>query len=90
MSDELAIGALRAAEDRAIAVPRELSVVGFDDTPAASDARPALTTISQPHQEKGAAAARVLLEPESAEQTLMLPTHLVVRASSAPAPSGAG
>ena len=86
MSDELAIGALRAAEDRGIAVPSQLSVVGFDDTPAASDVRPALTTVRQPHEEKGAAAARLLLEPEGAERSLTLPTELVVRASSAPAP----
>jgi DNA-binding LacI/PurR family transcriptional regulator len=90
MSDELAIGALQAAEDRGIAVPRELSVVGFDDTPAAGHARPPLTTIWQPHRQKGAAAARLLLEPGEAggpvEAELTLPTELVVRASSAPAP----
>jgi DNA-binding LacI/PurR family transcriptional regulator len=90
MSDELAIGALQAAEERGIAVPRELSVVGFDDTPAAGHARPPLTTIWQPHREKGAAAARLLLEPGEAggpvEAELTLPTELVVRASSAPAP----
>jgi DNA-binding LacI/PurR family transcriptional regulator len=86
MSDELAIGALQAAEDRGIAVPGELSVVGFDDTPAARNAPPALTTVWQPHQEKGAAAARLLLEPGDAESELTLKTELVVRASSAPAP----
>jgi DNA-binding LacI/PurR family transcriptional regulator len=86
MSDELAIGALRAAEDRGIAVPGELSIVGFDDTPAASEVRPALTTVHQPHEDKGAAAARQLLEPEGAERNLTLPTELVVRASSGPAP----
>ena len=91
MSDELAIGALQAAEDRGIPVPHELSVVGFDDTPAAGHARPPLTTIRQPHQEKGAAAARLLLEPsepgEPVEANLTMPTTLVVRASSAPASS---
>jgi DNA-binding LacI/PurR family transcriptional regulator len=88
MSDELAIGALQAAEDRGIAVPRELSVVGFDDTPSASHVNPPLTTISQPHQEKGAAAARLLLESTEAgrpvESDLIMPAELVVRASSAP------
>jgi DNA-binding LacI/PurR family transcriptional regulator len=86
MSDELAIGALRAAEDRGIAVPGELSVVGFDDTPAASDVRPALTTVRQPHEDKGAAAARLLLDPDDADRSITLPTELIVRASSAPAP----
>ena len=86
MSDELAIGALRAAEERGIDVPGELSVVGFDGTPAASQARPALTTIRQPHQEKGEVAARLLLEGGDAAAVRTLPTELVVRASTAPAP----
>ena len=62
MSDELAIGAMQAAEERGIDVPRALSVIGFDDTPAAQDARPALTTMWQPHGEKGETAARLLLD----------------------------
>ena len=66
MSDELAIGALHAAEERGLAVPGELSIIGFDDTPAASDARPPLTTIAQPHREKGETAARMLLRPQDA------------------------
>jgi DNA-binding LacI/PurR family transcriptional regulator len=84
MSDELAIGALEAAEERAIRVPGGLSVVGFDDTPDAQRARPALTTIWQPHREKGATAARLLLDGDGPEQG-MLPTELVVRASTSPA-----
>jgi DNA-binding LacI/PurR family transcriptional regulator len=84
MSDELAIGALRAAEERGIAVPRELSVIGFDDTPAASDARPPLSTIAQPHREKGETAARMLLRPEDHADRVVLPTRLVARASTAP------
>jgi DNA-binding LacI/PurR family transcriptional regulator len=84
MSDEIAIGALQAAEARGIAVPEELSVVGFDDTAAAADARPALTTISQPHYEKGATATRLLVHPEEEPPHVVLPTELVVRASTAP------
>jgi DNA-binding LacI/PurR family transcriptional regulator len=88
MSDELAIGALQAAEERGIDVPGELSVVGFDDTPAASQARPALTTVWQPHGEKGEIAARLLLEDDDPGADRTLPTKLVVRASTAPAPAG--
>jgi DNA-binding LacI/PurR family transcriptional regulator len=88
MSDELAIGALQAAEERGIDVPAELSVVGFDDTPAASQARPALTTVWQPHGEKGEIAARLLLEDDDPDADRTLPTKLVVRASTAPAPAG--
>jgi DNA-binding LacI/PurR family transcriptional regulator len=84
MSDEIAIGALQAAESRGIAVPRELSIVGFDGTPAAADAHPPLTTIAQPHHDKGAAAARLLLHPEDEPSAVVLPTELLVRASTAP------
>lgn len=87
MSDELARGVLQAAAERGIDVPRDLSVVGFDDTPEAVRARPALTTIRQPLAAKGAAAARLLLAAEPAlDVRIELPTQLIVRASTAPAP----
>jgi DNA-binding LacI/PurR family transcriptional regulator len=85
MSDELAIGAIQAADERGIDVPGELSVVGFDDTAAASQARPALTTIWQPHREKGETAARLLLDGADPGADRIMPTELVVRASTAPA-----
>jgi DNA-binding LacI/PurR family transcriptional regulator len=84
MSDELAIGALRAAEAIGIAVPEELSVIGFDDTPLAAEARPPLSTIAQPHREKGETAARMLLQPDAQPRRVALPTSLVVRESTAP------
>jgi DNA-binding LacI/PurR family transcriptional regulator len=59
-------------------------VVGFDDIPAAGAA--GLTTIRQPIKDKGRAVGRVLLDPETKEHQLLLPTELVVRASSGPAP----
>jgi DNA-binding LacI/PurR family transcriptional regulator len=88
MSDELAFGALRAAEELGIAVPGELSVVGFDDTPPAELARPALTTVRQPHHAKGVAAARWLLDPNGRPASQVFPVELVVRASTAPPPGG--
>jgi DNA-binding LacI/PurR family transcriptional regulator len=82
MSDMLAIGALRAAQQLGLAVPEELSVVGFDDIPIAVDLTPPLTTVRQPLIEKGRLAAAVLLgqaEPPSAS----LPTELVLRRTTA-------
>jgi DNA-binding LacI/PurR family transcriptional regulator len=91
MSDVLAVGVLQAAAELGIAVPDELSVVGFDDSPAASLAMPPLTTLAQPHEEKGRVAARWLLEEIAAgrpargrRRRLILPTELVVRESTAP------
>jgi DNA-binding LacI/PurR family transcriptional regulator len=84
MSDELAIGALQAAEAADIAVPRDLSIIGFDDTPAACDARPPLSTIAQPHRRKGETAVRMLLDPDAQPSRVVLPTSLVARDSTAP------
>jgi DNA-binding LacI/PurR family transcriptional regulator len=86
MTDEVALGALLAAEELGIAVPRELSVVGFDDTPPAALARPALTTVHQPHHDKGVAAAEALLHPSDPPASRVFPTELVVRDSTAPPP----
>ena len=93
MSDVLALGALQAAADLGVDVPTELSVVGFDDSPAATLATPALTTVAQPHEEKGRVAAEWLVEaierrqPLPEQRRLILPTDLVVRQTTAQAPS---
>jgi DNA-binding LacI/PurR family transcriptional regulator len=92
MSDVLALGALQAAAELGIDVPAELSVVGFDDSPAATLATPALTTVAQPHEEKGRVAAEWLVDaiegrqPLPDQRRLILPTELVVRQSTALAP----
>jgi DNA-binding LacI/PurR family transcriptional regulator len=92
MSDVLAIGALQAADELGVSVPAALSLVGFDDSPAAALATPPLTTVAQPHEEKGRLATELLLdaiehraEPESRPARVILPTELVVRKSTAPA-----
>jgi len=96
MSDILAIGALQAAAELAVAVPAELSLVGFDDSPAAEMASPPLTTVAQPHEEKGRLAAEWLIEAVEAgtgapeRRRAILPTELVVRGSTAPPPRTAG
>jgi DNA-binding LacI/PurR family transcriptional regulator len=92
MSDVLAIGALQAAADLGVPVPDRLSVVGFDDSPAAAFARPPLTTIAQPHEEKGRLAGEWLLEAVEGREGIdsrrrvILPTEVVHRASTAPPP----
>jgi DNA-binding LacI/PurR family transcriptional regulator len=90
MSDVLGLGALQAAAERGIAVPSHLSVVGFDDHPAAALATPALTTVAQPFEEKGRLASEWLLDaidrgrPTRGRRRAILPTKLVVRNSTAP------
>lgn len=94
MSDILALGALEAASQLGVAVPTELSVVGFDDSPVAGLASPRLTTVAQPHEEKGRLAAEWLMgeierggSERGAPRRTILPTELVVRESTAP-PAG--
>jgi DNA-binding LacI/PurR family transcriptional regulator len=91
MSDALAAQLLLEAAARGVDVPGSLSIVGFDDVPFASLTDPPLTTVRQPSEEKGHAAARVLLDaleadaPPKPTRTL-LPTELVVRGSTGPPP----
>lgn len=93
-SDRLAHGLLAAAQDRGLAVPGDLSIVGYDDSPLASNMRPALTTVRQDLEEKGHRAAAALVAAVAARSTgttdaddaaggehVVLPVELVVRAS---------
>jgi LacI family transcriptional regulator len=89
-NDSMAIGAMRAAAERGLRVPDDISMVGFDDTIEASIAVPALTTVRQPLAELGRTAVSLLLrqienrrlEPLGVE----LAVKLVPRESTARAP----
>jgi LacI family repressor for deo operon, udp, cdd, tsx, nupC, and nupG len=90
-SDMMALGAIRAARERGLSVPREISVIGFDDSPLIAFTDPPLTTIRQPVTAMGQAAVRALLEeiggtPAPHGEFVFLP-ELVVRGSTASAPS---
>jgi DNA-binding LacI/PurR family transcriptional regulator len=85
-TDEIAFGVMDVAVRRGIEIPGELSVVGFDDVPAAEPA--GLTTVRQPITEKGTTAGRLLLEPagEDPAPCVIMEHRLVVRRSTAPPP----
>jgi DNA-binding LacI/PurR family transcriptional regulator len=89
-SDVFAAQAVRAAADLGLRVPEDLSVVGYDDADFAETFRPALTTVRQEVGAKGQAAVAALTalidgrEPE--RMRTELPTRLVVRESTGPAP----
>lgn len=82
-SDLIAIGALRALQERHIVVPDAVSVVGFDDIPAASVTHPPLTTVMQDSRLAGEALVDTLLKlvREGQAEGRVLPTRLVVRRS---------
>jgi len=86
-NDNVAIGALRAAEARGLIVPDDLSVVGFDDSEQSGLVTPALTTVRQPLAEMGRMAVSLLLRLLDHQRVeamnIELATRLVVRESTA-------
>ncbi|SMB78931.1 LacI family DNA-binding transcriptional regulator [Deinococcus hopiensis] len=87
-NDVSAFGAVEAVKDRGLRVPHDVSVIGFDDIPQAGQVHPALTTVRQPLVDMGAAGTRQLLNllqgVGSVSDRLVLPTELVIRASTSP------
>jgi DNA-binding LacI/PurR family transcriptional regulator len=90
VNDFIAQYLLIALEERGIAVPNTLSVIGFDDMERFTPQPPKLTTIRQPFESIGERAAAMLAwrmshrEEPSACQHILLPTRLVVRGSTQP------
>jgi LacI family repressor for deo operon, udp, cdd, tsx, nupC, and nupG len=87
-NDEMAMGVIEAARRRAVRVPADLSVVGFDDIRFARLVTPPLTTVAQPMREIGEGCVRLLLEILRgnfiAPVSVTLPHTLTIRASTAP------
>ena len=91
-SDEMAIGFIKTITAAGVRCPSEISVVGFDDIEYASFCEPTLTTIRQPREDLGTTGARALLaamraEAPPRERKVVLPAPLVVRGSTAKAPT---
>jgi len=89
-NDQSAFGVMALLQERGVSIPEDISVVGFDDVPAASEMHPALTTVRQPIDELGRAAINALLARvaglDAAATHMTLPTELIVRKSTAPPP----
>jgi LacI family transcriptional regulator len=94
LNDLMAIGAINALKEIGISVPREMAVVGYDDTDLASCMRPTLTTIHQPREELSLVTCERLLElirarhggagartgrPSPSARRIVLSPQLVVR-----------
>lgn len=90
-NDISAIAVIQVAAELGLRIPEDVSVVGFDDVPDASQFTPALTTVRQRMQRLGEAAVGMLrgfIEGRQMDQTrVQLPTELIVRSTTAP-PSG--
>ncbi|HEY3478735.1 MAG TPA: LacI family DNA-binding transcriptional regulator [Streptomyces sp.] len=89
-NDKAAVGALRAAYERGLRVPEELSITGFDDIDLSRSTVPRLTTVRQPLEEMGRMAVSLLMRllDQHTVDTLHveLATQLVPRGSTGPAP----
>ena len=89
-NDDMAAGALFAAHRLGVAVPDDLSIVGFDDTPVSAIVWPPLTTVHQPIKEMGQRAVELIaaqLEapaPAATPVFEVMPHALMLRQSTAP------
>jgi LacI family transcriptional regulator len=84
-NDISAFGVMEAVRDHSLQIPRDISIVGFDDIPQAASVHPPLTTVRQPLEQMGSIAARMLLkyivEPDQPVERIELPTELIIRQS---------
>ncbi|MBO3752497.1 LacI family DNA-binding transcriptional regulator [Streptosporangiaceae bacterium NEAU-GS5] len=89
-SDLMALGAIRAARERSLAVPGDVSVVGFDDSPLIPFTDPPLTTVRKPIGAMASAAVETLLESVAGapakNMELIFQPELVVRGSTGSGP----
>ncbi|MFS8477797.1 MAG: LacI family DNA-binding transcriptional regulator [Micromonosporaceae bacterium] len=93
-NDLIALGAYRVLAERGMAIPKDVSVLGFNDMPFVDMFQPPLTTVHVPQYHIGVEAARLLLErldnPDAPAKRLVLPSRLVVRGSTGPAAGKGG
>jgi LacI family transcriptional regulator len=91
-NDLLALGALGVLAGAGLSCPHDISVTGFNDMPFLDLLSPGLTTVRVPHYDIGAEAARLFLEcldePARVPRSVVLPTELVVRSSTATVAAG--
>lgn len=89
-NDTVATGVAAALREAGLRIPEDVSVAGFDDLPFCVDTAPALTTVRVPLREAGALAAHLVTGRRSPPPggISTLPTELMVRASTGPAPAG--
>jgi LacI family transcriptional regulator len=80
-NDEMAIGAIRALQEANLQVPKQIAIIGFDNIHYASYVRPSLTTVGHSKYELGAIATQSVFHLQREENTIVLPTELIIRQS---------
>jgi DNA-binding LacI/PurR family transcriptional regulator len=89
MNDPMAIAALQVLKKANVAVPEEISLVGFTDEPVSQFIHPALTTVAQPSYDIGHEAAKLLMQQINNKEgfspvTKILHTELIIRETTRP------
>ncbi len=84
MSDKIALHALDWLRERGLAVPRDVSIIGFDGVPEGEVSEPPLTTVAQPMAEMGRRAVETILAFDGTIRRETLDIELIVRGSTAP------
>lgn len=82
-TDVMAVGVCRALHSQGIAIPAQISVVGFDDMQLVADLTPSLTTVRAPFHDVGELAGRIAVG-EPYDGPVVLPSRLIVRGSTGP------
>jgi len=89
-NDMMALGVMQEMRAAGLMIPRDISVVGFDDIAFAAFSDPPLTTICSPRTEIGRRAIEALMmtieRPNQPGMEIRIPTYLVTRSSTAPPP----
>jgi LacI family transcriptional regulator, galactose operon repressor len=84
LNDRIAVGTYHAAAEFGLVIPRDLSVVSFDDSDLASWLRPGLTSMAIPHFELGRRAVEILLAPDPSAGVQRIPMPVRNRGSIGP------
>lgn len=86
VSDMVAIGTIRAAEEMGFSIPEDLSIIGFDDIPIAQVYRPSITTVRQPIFEMGVESVQMLFKQiknkENPEHEIKILPHKIIERES--------
>ena len=91
-SDLMAVGAMAALRAAGRAIPGDVAIVGFDDSPLTTTTQPLLSSVRQPIEEMGREMTRLLMQeirsPGAPPRRVILDTQLIVRGSSVPEGGG--
>jgi DNA-binding LacI/PurR family transcriptional regulator len=89
----MAFGVIRYYTEQGISIPKEISIIGFDDIDLARHIHPPLTTVKVFKEEMGQQAVQILLDASASKKqkspaTIRIPTELIIRASAGPPSKG--